>query len=73
MLFFLKAFFGKKRIRAIEGNEILMRKYIEKRKAEIEAKQIASGRDPSELSYTTINCESALLRSMFNLPIKSSA
>lgn len=36
----LQAHFGNKRISAIEGNQILMRQYINKRKEEIKAKNM---------------------------------
>jgi integrase len=68
---YLKAHFGTRRISAIEGNEVLMRQYINKRKVKIEAKQIKQGRNPSEVTYTTINRELALLRSMFNVLIRA--
>jgi integrase len=67
----LKAHFGNKRISAIEGNQILMRQYVNKRKEEIRAKQIAGGRTEAEMTYTSINRELALLRSMFNVLIKA--
>ena len=67
----LKAHFGNKRISAIESNQILMRQYINKRKEEIKAKQIATGRTEKEVTYTSINRELALLRSMFNVLIKA--
>lgn len=62
--------FGKKRISAIEKDESLMRKYLDKRKDEIKAYQIKQGREPSEVTYTYINRELALLRAMFNGLIK---
>lgn len=67
----LKAHFANRRISEIEGNEVLMRKYINKRKEEIEAKQIAKGRAEAEVTYTSINRELALLRAMFNVLIKA--
>jgi len=39
----LQAHFGNKRISAIEGNQILMRQYINKRKEEIKAKKMKEG------------------------------
>ena len=67
----LRAFFGRRRIRSIERNEVLMRRYINQRKEEIRERQLAAGRTESELTYTTINRELALLRKMFNVLIKS--
>lgn len=67
----LKAHFGKKRIRSIESNEILMRKYMNKRKAQIQEFQEKQGRSPLEMTFTTINRELALMRAMFNLLIKA--
>jgi len=67
----LKAYFGKKRIGAIEGNGVLMRGYLNKRKIEIKTQQMEYGRKETEVTYTTINRELALLRKMFNDLIKS--
>jgi len=67
----LKSFFGSKRIRKIESDELLMRKYIKKRKAEIREKQLKQGRAENELTYTTINRELALIRKMYNVLIKA--
>jgi len=68
---FLKDHFGSKRIRQIEGNEVLVRQYVKKRKDEIKEKQIARGRTEEEVTYTSINRELALLRAMFNHLIKA--
>jgi len=68
---YLKAHFGKKRIDEIEDNEVLMRRYIKRRKEEIKAKQMALGRTAAEVTYTSINRELALLRAMFNVLIKA--
>jgi len=68
---YLKDHFGKRRISSIESNEILMRRYLNKRKAEIEAKQIKRGRNLTEVTFTSINRELALLRSMFNVLIRA--
>jgi len=67
----LRAFFGSKRIRRIENDELLMRKYIKKRKDEIRKRQLKQGRSESELSFTTINRELALMRKMFNVLIQA--
>ena len=67
----LKAHFRDRRISAFEGNQILMRQYINKRKEEIKAKQIHRGRTEAEVTYTSINRELALLRTMFNVLIKA--
>ena len=67
----LRAFFGNRRIRSIENNELLMRKYIKKRKAEIRSKQLKQRRSKEELTYTTINRELALMRKMFNVLIQA--
>lgn len=67
----LKAHFEKRRISAIEGNEVLMRQYIKKRKGQIKAKQMDRGRTEKEVTYTSINRELAFLRSMFNVLIKA--
>ena len=67
----LNGFFGNKRIRGIENNEVLMRKYINQRKESIQEKQINRGRDMSEVTYTSINRELALMRSMYNVLIKA--
>lgn len=45
--------------------------YLKKRKEEIRAKQTARGRTQAEVSYTTINRELALMRTMFNVLIKA--
>ncbi len=66
----LKAHFGKRRIRDIEGNEVLMMQYIDKRKAEIKARQVKSGRTEDQIRDTTVNRELALLRAMFNQLIR---
>lgn len=68
---YLKAFFGSRRVRAIEGNEVLMRKYINERKKQIRAKQLKQGREEHEISYTTINRELAIMRAMYNVLIKA--
>ena len=68
----LKAHFGNRRVSTIEGNQILMRQYIKKRKEQIKAKQMDGGRTEAEVTYTSINRELALLRSMFNVLIKAS-
>ena len=65
----LKSFFGKKRISKIQSNEVLMRKYMNQRKEAIAIKQLKQGRHKSELTYTSINRELALMRSMFNVLI----
>jgi len=67
----LRAFFGSRRIRSIENDELLMRKYIKKRKAEIKTKQLKQGRTEEELTYTTINRELALMRKMYNVLIEA--
>jgi len=67
----LRSHFGNRRISAIEGNQILIRQYINKRKEEIKAKQLAGGRTEAEVTYTSINRELALLRAMFNVLIKA--
>ena len=67
----LKTHFGTRRISAIEGNQILMRQYINKMKEEIKAKQMDRGRTEAEVTYTSINRELALLRAMFNVLIKA--
>jgi len=67
----LNGFFGNKRIRSIENNEVLMRKYINLRKEAIREKQLKQGRDESEITYTSINRELALMRSMYNVLIKA--
>ena len=66
----LKAFFGKRRVRKIQDDKKLMEQFIDKRKAEIEAYQLDRGRDPEEITYSTINRELALMRKMFNEMIK---
>jgi integrase len=68
---YLKEHFKDKRISSIESNEILMRKYVNKRKEQIKEKQLKQGRDVTEITYTTINRELALLRAMFNVLIKA--
>ena len=68
---YLKVHFGNRRISAIEGNQILMRQYVNKRKEEIKAKQMKCGRTEAEVTYTSINRELALLRAMFNVLIKA--
>ena len=67
----LREHYGKKRIRSIEGDEVLIRRYVKKRRAEIEAIQTERGRHPSQVSYTQINRELALLRAMFHKLIKA--
>jgi len=67
----LKEHYREKRISAIEGNEILIRKYVNKRKELIKAKQTKQGRTDAEVTYTSINRELALLRAMFNVLIKA--
>jgi len=67
----LKAHFGNKRVSEIEENEVLMRKYMKKRKEEIKANQMKKGRTEEEVTYTSINRELAFLRSMFNILIKA--
>ena len=67
----LKAHFGNQRISDIEGNEVLIRKYINKRKEGIKAKQTKRGRTEAEVTHTTINRELAFLRAMFNVLIKA--
>lgn len=68
---YLKEHFGNRKISQIESNEVLMRKYIAGRKAQIRERQKAQGRTEAELSFTTINRELALLRSMFNVLIRA--
>jgi len=63
---YLKAHFGSKRVRSIESDQLLMRKYIKKRKELIRTKQMLQGRAEIEVTYTTINRELAFLRKMFN-------
>ena len=67
----LKAFFGRRRLDQIEGNEILMRKYVEKRKGEIREYQLKAGRTEKELSYTNVNGDLRVMRAMFNVLIKA--
>ena len=67
----LNGFFGNRRINAIEGNRVLMQGYLSKRKREIEEKQAKQGRSREEITFTTINRELALMRSMFNVLIKA--
>ena len=57
----LKAHFGNKRVSEIEENEVLMRKYMKKRKEEIKANQMKKGRTEEEVTYTSINRELAFL------------
>jgi hypothetical protein len=61
----LKAHFGAKRIDQIEDNQILMRKFVEKRKGQIREKQAKQGRAEGEYSYTSINRDLGLLRAVF--------
>jgi integrase len=68
---YLKDFCGTTRIRSIEGNEILMRKYINFRKQQIKTKQMKQGRAEHEITYTTINRELAFMRTMFNVLIRA--
>lgn len=67
----LKEHYGKRQISSIEGNEILIRKYINKRKSQIKKFQMRRGRTEDEVTYTTINRELSLLRAMFNVLIKA--
>lgn len=67
----LKAFFGKKSISKMQNNEVLMRRYMNQRKAAIAEKQLKQGRNNSELTYTSINRELALMRAMFNVLIRA--
>lgn len=70
---YLKAHFGSKKISMIESNQVIMRQYVEKRKEQIRTKQMGKGgRLERECSFTSINRELALLRSMFNQLIKAS-
>jgi integrase len=46
-----------------------MRKYINSRKQQIKTKQTKQGRAEHEITYTTINRELALMRTMFNVLI----
>ena len=48
-----------------------MRKYINWRKGQIREMQLKRGRNETELSFTSINRELALLRKMFNVLIKA--
>jgi len=68
---YLKEHFGPKKISQIENNEISMRRYIENRKKQIMTKQIKQGRIEAECSFTSVNRELALMRSMFNRLIRS--
>jgi len=68
---YLSEHFGQKRIRSIENDEILMRKYIKKRQEQIREKQLARGRNITEVTYTTINRELAFMRSMYNVLIRA--
>lgn len=68
---YLTAFFNDRRVRTIEGDEILMRKYIKSRKNQIKSKQLKQGRAEDEVTYTSINRELAFMRSMFNVLIKA--
>jgi len=68
---YLKNHYGNKWISEIEGNEILIRQFIKKRKERIKAKQMAQGRTEAEVTYTSINRDLYLLRSMFNDLIKA--
>ncbi len=65
----LKAFFGGNPVSTIQNNQVLMRKYMNQRKTTITEMQLKRGRNKSELSYTSINRELALMRSMFNVLI----
>lgn len=68
----LKEFFGSKKISQIEGNQVLMEKYKSKRKAQIQKKQMGKGkRTEAECTFTSINRELALMRTMFNNLIKA--
>jgi integrase len=67
----LEGHYKKRKISTIENNEILIRKYVKKRKGEITEKQTKQGRAKEELTFTTINRELAFLRSMFNALIKA--
>jgi integrase len=66
----LKGFFGNRKVGKIQDDKKLMEQFIESRKAEIKAYQLDHGRDPEEVTYTTINRELALMRKMFNEMIK---
>jgi integrase len=68
---YLKEHFGSRRISAIESNEVLIRQYIKRRKAQIKEKQLRLGRTEAELSFTLINRELALMRRMFKVLIKA--
>ena len=68
---YLKDFYGSVRVRSIEGNEILIRKYIKSRKQQIKAKQLKQGREGHEVTYTSINRDLAFMRTMFNVLIKA--
>jgi integrase len=48
-----------------------MRRYVNKRKAAIKARQMKGGRDEIEVTFTTINRELAFLRKIFNDLIKA--
>ena len=51
----LKAHLARRRLSEFEGNEVRMRKYINKRKGEIRAKEMAVARTEAEVTYTSIN------------------
>jgi integrase len=68
---YLKAFFSDRRVRLIESNQVLMRKYMNERQKQIKAKQLKQGRAEDEVTYTSINRELALMRTMFNVLIKA--
>ena len=66
----LKAFFGKRKVSKIQDDKKLMEQFIENRKAEIRIYQTDRGRNPEEITFSTINRELALMRKMFNELIK---
>lgn len=68
---FLIEHFGGRRISTIEGNQVLMRQYLKKRKEQIAARQIKHGRNITEVTYTSINRELALMRTMFYVLIQA--
>lgn len=67
----LKAHFGDRKLSKIEGNEVLIRNYVKKRKDDIKTRQLKRGRTEEQVTYTSINRELALLRAMFNVSIKA--
>lgn len=62
---YLKDHYGNMRISKIEGDQLLAERFKKKRIDQIKKKQLKQGRDESELSFTTINRDRALLRSLF--------